>query len=675
MKSFFRHLRAFPLLGALAGTLCASAHTALPETPVMMSVNGGGVYGQPDGPANLAVYGPDGFYNAGDYRSVTKLANGSANPDYDGKGYDFAVNVPPGFGAATLQIFDPDCYNYQNAVSPQSGVAIDSMRQPDGSDGTAANATTTQYTLYFDNDTPLETSDDVFIGSASYGNTATTDMKWNNVVSFDRAAYGAGNFRLNATTTSGSSANAFNLRVNKTGQTFSPTNGTSITAIGHLPVQFTGDGRVAFQLGSAPILYAQKIVSIRNFDADAAGTIYTHTSSSQPGANYPGDLSGNGNFALFEYYMPLGGAPYPATVYTAYMQALAGNVMVWDMSLRDTQTPKAYIRNVTIAEGAGSAVVNVGLLDPSDHECRVNYATVPGTATGPGDYTPVSGTLIFAPGETAKTFTVPIVNDALDEADETFTLSVTGTVGCDFWPFDGTPTITITDDDEPPALSINDVSVVEGNDGQRLANFRLALSAPSGLAITVDAATSDGNAKAGSDYAALATTQITIPAGVTHAYVQVPVNGDLLNEVNEIFYVDLSNAANATLVDPRATGIIRNDDKAPTISITDASITEGNKGTVYMVFTISLSAPSGQTVTVQYATINGTASAGSDYTARSGTMTFPAGVTSKTVSVAINGDAQAEPNETLFLQLSSATNATIARARGTGVIVNDDTSG
>jgi hypothetical protein len=110
----------------------------------------------------------------------------------------------------------------------------------------------------------------------------------------------------------------------------------------------------------------------------------------------------------------------------------------------------------------------------------------------------------------------------------------------------------------------------------------------------------------------------------------------------------------------------------PTITINDTSVSEGNAGTTSAVFTASLSAASSNTVLVNYASADGTATAYSDYTPVSGTLTFSPGQTSKTISVPIIGDTIVENNETLFLNLSSPSNATIADGQGRATIINDD---
>jgi hypothetical protein len=101
-------------------------------------------------------------------------------------------------------------------------------------------------------------------------------------------------------------------------------------------------------------------------------------------------------------------------------------------------------------------------------------------------------------------------------------------------------------------------------------------------------------------------------------------------------------------------------------------VTEGNAGSVNAAFTVTLSPAASSNVTVKYATANGTAAAGSDYVAASGTLTFTAGQTSKTISVAVNGDTADEPNETFYLSLSNPTSATIGTAQAAATIVDDD---
>ena len=145
-------------------------------------------------------------------------------------------------------------------------------------------------------------------------------------------------------------------------------------------------------------------------------------------------------------------------------------------------------------------------------------------------------------------------------------------------------------------------------------------------------------------------------------------------EPNETFFVNLTSAVNATIADTQGVGTILNDDSAPpTLSISDVTVREGNSGTTNAVFTVTLSAASTQTVTVVANSADGTASSPSDYIAISPTtLTFLPGQTFKTVTVAVKGDTLVELNETFFVNLTSAVNATFADAQGLGTILNDD---
>ncbi|MBE9127593.1 MULTISPECIES: glycoside hydrolase family 9 protein [unclassified Coleofasciculus] len=228
-----------------------------------------------------------------------------------------------------------------------------------------------------------------------------------------------------------------------------------------------------------------------------------------------------------------------------------------------------------------------------------------------------------------------------------------------------------------PTLAINDVSVTEGDSGSKNATFTVSLSAASTEAVSVNYATANGTAIAGSDYTAKSGI-LTFTPGQTSKTFTVPILGDTLDEANETFKVNLSQATNATIGDSQGIGtIIDNDDSAPVLpllSINDVSVTEGNTGTKNATFTVNLSAASTQAITVNYGTANDTATAGSDYTAKSGTLTFNPGDTSKTFSIPVIGDTTVESNETFKVNLSGATNATIGDSQGIGTIVNDDAS-
>ncbi len=232
-----------------------------------------------------------------------------------------------------------------------------------------------------------------------------------------------------------------------------------------------------------------------------------------------------------------------------------------------------------------------------------------------------------------------------------------------------------------PTLSINDVTVVEGNAGLTNAIFTVTLTDPSGdtAPVTVNYATV---AQPGGDFVATSGT-LTFPAvgGPPPAQtINVPINGDVTVEGNESFTVTLSGASGATITRANGLGMISNDDAA-TISITDVSATEGNSGTASAVFQISLSAPADQPISLTAATADGTAKTVSgDYVGDAGrTITFtPGAVGPLPYAVTINGDATDEADETFTVNLTAsgfpyANNAiSIADNQGLGIIRDDD---
>ena len=191
--------------------------------------------------------------------------------------------------------------------------------------------------------------------------------------------------------------------------------------------------------------------------------------------------------------------------------------------------------------------------------------------------------------------------------------------------------------------------------------------------MTVNWATAaGGTATAATDYQS-ASGVVTFAPGETLKQVPVTVLGDNLNELNETVVVALTNPVSTTIGTANGTGVITDDDPKPAASISDATIFEGNSGQSNLTFTVNLSAASGRDVTLAWTTKDGTATvANSDYVAGSGTLSFAAGETSKTITVLVNGDHNVEADETFTVLLSSPVNVTLADASGLGTILNDD---
>ncbi|MFN8233395.1 MAG: Calx-beta domain-containing protein [Actinomycetota bacterium] len=338
----------------------------------------------------------------------------------------------------------------------------------------------------------------------------------------------------------------------------------------------------------------------------------------------------------------------------------------------DDPRPSIAIDDPSVAEddgGAATLTYTVTLSAPSGRTVSVDYATSNGTARQPADYGSTTGTLTFAAGVTTQAVSVDVAGDTLDEGDETVRMNLSGATNATIADTRGVG--TIVDDDALPSLSIGDASRTEGNSGTASLTFTVTLTPVSGRTVTVAWATVDGTAAAPADYTSASGTA-TFSAGRTSRTFTVPVVGDRMDEFDETFAVDLSSATNATITDGQAVGTIVDNDAPPAVSVSDVSVTEGDAGTVTATFLVSLSATSGKPISVDHATADGTAVAGADYAAASGSLDLAPGALSTAVDVAVDGDTMDEFDEDLALVLSDPSNATILDGTGLGTIVDDD---
>jgi CSLREA domain-containing protein len=307
--------------------------------------------------------------------------------------------------------------------------------------------------------------------------------------------------------------------------------------------------------------------------------------------------------------------------------------------------------------GSVLATLTVSLQVPPSQPVSLSWATVPGTARPERDFRTASGVVVFNPGQpTSQTIQVEVLPDTLDEDNEVFHVDLASPVNGRI--LDGRGDVTILDNDPLPMVSIGDCPSVEGNQGPHDCVFLATLSAPSGRVVTVTAATADGTAVAGADYTAR-TSVVTFPEETVVRTVGVPVLGDLSDEPNETFFVRLSGQVNADIGDGEGVGLITDDDDPPLVTIRDVSVTDREFHTVAHL-KVELSVPSGFTVSVNYATRPGTATAGQDFVPATGTLVFPPGTPKLTVAVPIVPDLEDEGVETFTVELSGAVNATIA---------------
>jgi hypothetical protein len=328
-------------------------------------------------------------------------------------------------------------------------------------------------------------------------------------------------------------------------------------------------------------------------------------------------------------------------------------------------SPKVFVRDVVVDEKAGSATFAVRLGnregESSASTVSVNYSTVDGTAIAGQDFIARSGTLSFAPGESVKTVVVDLVDDTLLEGLERFNFQLSSAVNAAIVDGVAVAEIALSDGTTAslPRMSVADYVVGEG-DGY--VDVEIRLHAPSSNAISVDYRQGNSSAGENSDYLYQAGT-LNFAAGETSKVVRLALVNNQVAEGSEQFYFLLSKVTNAALSREQALiQIVDNDTivDSPKVFVRDVVVDE-KAGSA--TFAVRLGNREGEssasTVSVNYSTVDGTAIAGQDFIARSGTLSFAPGESVKTVVVDLVDDTLLEGLERFNFQLSSAVNAAI----------------
>ena len=334
----------------------------------------------------------------------------------------------------------------------------------------------------------------------------------------------------------------------------------------------------------------------------------------------------------------------------------------------DDDLPQLAVADAAAVVEGGNAEFAVTLSAAAAAAVTVDWAVSGDTATVDDDFEADSGTLTFAAGDTTETVTVTTLEDLLDEEDEeTFTLTLSN-ASSNAAVASPTATATITDDDDPPEVRVADATAAEGG----TVSFAVMLTAPSGLVATVDWETTADTAEA-DDFTA-ATSTLTFAAGQTVRTVDVATTADTDGD-DETFTLTLSVPTNATFAGGAtmlaATGTIAD---TPRLDVDDVTVDEGGDA----VFAVTLSRAAPAEVTVAWALSDGTATAGEDFDAGSGTLTFAPGDTRRTARVATTADDLDEgAAETFTLTLSMASSNVVLEGGGatltaTGTITDDD---
>jgi RHS repeat-associated protein len=390
------------------------------------------------------------------------------------------------------------------------------------------------------------------------------------------------------------------------------------TILPNLTQQYTAQGKDQFDVAMAP-------QPTFNWTAAGGGTINTTTGLFTAGAT-PGG---------------------PFTV-TATAGTISGTAQV-------TITAPPQVRfsaaTSTVDESIATHNIPVTLSNLTTQVVIVSYAVTGGTAQ-PQDHALVSGTLTFAANVVSQNIAVPIVNDTIDEPDQTLVITLSNPTNATL----GTPvahTLTITDNDAEPQVGFF-VTGAKGLEGAA-ASVQAELTTASEKTITVGYGATGGTATSGGLDYTLATGSVTFTPGQTARPISFTTVDDPVDEGEETVQISLNTPVNATLhADSSTQYTIIDNDRTYSFDVATSTVSEGT-GTANLTVTISTPIGSPATGTVGYRVTGGTAARNTDYILADGILTFNPMVASLTIPVTIQEDTTAEPSETIALELYAPT--------------------
>lgn len=359
------------------------------------------------------------------------------------------------------------------------------------------------------------------------------------------------------------------------------------------------------------------------------------------------------------------------------------NVATASVTITDNDSsppPLPTVRITATDGGAAEAGTDPGTFTitrtgDTSQALTVSYA-ISGSASNGTDYTAIAETVTIPAGESSVNVTITPIDDVLIEGSETVSLNLVSTPG--YTIETAAATVTITDNDTA-GVTITPIAGLITTEAGGTATFAVQLATQPLSDVIINLSSSNLAEGTISTPALIFTpTNWNLPQTITVTGVDDPVvDGDIAYTI--VTAPIVSTDPNYQGLDPVDLAVTNLDNDEllppplPTLNINQVSLTEGNSGTTAFTFTVSLSAASSSIVTVEYATVDGLATALSDYTAIPlTTLTFAPGQTSQTITVNVQGDLEIEGDETFFVNLSNASGATIAIAQGTGTILNDD---
>jgi hypothetical protein len=328
--------------------------------------------------------------------------------------------------------------------------------------------------------------------------------------------------------------------------------------------------------------------------------------------------------------------------------------------------PTLAVNNVTVTAGSAvtHAVFTVTRSGDLTKTSSVKFATANSSAVSPGDYTAQSGTLDFAINQSTTTISVDVAAQISHQSTKTFDVNLTSPVSATISDSQGIGTI----DSGIAGLSINSVSITAPKTSTSNLVFTVTRTGNTTGTSTVKYATANNTAIAGKDYIVTSGT-LTFAAGVTTETMTVKIDAQTMYELSKNFKVNLSSATNSSITTGTGTGTINTPYSLPELSISGFTASQGSSGTTKpFTFEMTLNVGSSQTITVAYATSDGTAKAPANYTAISGTTTFSPGQTIKSMTVNVKGGSLTQSSQIFYVKLSNPVNSKIAVGTGTGTI-------
>ncbi len=340
------------------------------------------------------------------------------------------------------------------------------------------------------------------------------------------------------------------------------------------------------------------------------------------------------------------------------------------VSSNSPRTPQGALRFTapayTVSETAKTLTVGIMRVGGSDGQITVDYSMTPGTASVDTDYTPISGTLVFAEGATSKTLTINILDDSSSEGSETATIRLTNVTNGGTIESPSSAVITITDNETSSssaatgssssnAAGIFDFSAAgyAVNENSSTATITVARQGSAG-SVSVNYATGNGTAVSGTDYTPVSGT-LNFAAGETTKTFSVPILDDQSSDGRKTVTLLLSTPTGGSAIGTASISLAMMDNETEEFgsgslkfSKSSLNIEEGNPA----VITIQRVGGAQGTITVAYSTTSGSAST-NDYNTTSGTLTFLPGESSKVIKVPTIHDNVSDPGETFSFYLSN----------------------